>query len=228
MYVFVSYARENAPLAQKLNVALNAAGFDTFLDTKAPAPGQKDNARLKNTVDRADAFIFLANQHSLTPGSDALTELSYAEAKWRNPSDHVLPVITGDFDPRALPAYLRPTNALQVRGNLEAQVVGWVQDRATIEGRRLAGLLTTVQRLEQFAGLSQPPLETARGRVSNLSAGILMGGILSVLLMGVFGLVDMLQTGMSTAFFVVMLPFIAIGVALVIVGGLKTLIDLGH
>lgn len=193
MKVFVSYAREDRQLAEKLNAALNAAGFDTFLDTKDLPPGQEFNARIKAAVNDSDVFIFLVSQDSVNPGSYTLTELAFAETKWRNPAGYVLPVITNAFDPGNLPTYLRPINALIIRGNLEAEVVGWVQERAAGGG---GGFEMTIEdRLTKWARLSQPPIRKVRRRVPGSSIGAIIGGVFTI----VFGLFFMDKVDYVTA-----------------------------
>jgi hypothetical protein len=164
---------------------LNAAGFDTFLDTKELPPGQEFNARIKAAVDDSDVFIFFVSQDSVKPGSYSLTELAFAEAKWRNPAGYVLPVMATEFDPGNLPTYLRPINALIVRGNLEAEVVGWIQDRATGEGGGGFGL-TIEERLKKWARLSQPPIRKARRRIPGSSIGRIIGGVVFIIFGRVF------------------------------------------
>jgi hypothetical protein len=125
----------------------------------------------------------LASYHSVTPGSYALSELTFAEAKWRNPTGYVLPVITNDFDPGYLPAYLRPVTALQVRGDLAAEVIGWVHERATKGGDGFPGIQDpNERRLEQFVQSVQPPLlHKAKGSVS-FYAGQFFGLLLSIVI----------------------------------------------
>lgn len=160
MYVFLSYAREDRELAENIRAALGAAGFDCFLDTKSLPPGQEYNARIGRAVDRADLFIFLLSAAALEPGSYALTELSFAEKKWRNPAGHVLPVAPAGFALGSLPAYLRPINVLTVRGNPEAEVVAWVRERVERGGG--GGEETPEERLHRWKRLHQPPLRRAR------------------------------------------------------------------
>jgi TIR domain len=130
MFVFLSYAREDREMAERIRGTLAAAGFDCFLDTRSLPPGQEYNARIGQAVARADLFIFLLSPSALEPGSYALTELAFAEKKWRNPAGYVLPVASAKFDFGALPAYLRPINALQPRGSTDAEVLAWGQERA--------------------------------------------------------------------------------------------------
>ena len=160
MFVFLSYAREDTALAERIHATLAAAGFDCFLDTKSLPPGQEYNARIRQAVDRADLFIVLVSPQALDPGSYVSTELAFAERKWRNPSGYVLPVAATTFDGEALPAYLRPINVLPAQRNVEARVLAWVQERIEQGGGTSDD--TPRDRLERWRRLNQPPLRRAR------------------------------------------------------------------
>lgn len=220
MKVFVSYAREDRPLAERINAALNAAGFDTFLDTKELPPGQEFNARIKGAVDDSDIFIFLASQDSVSPGSYTLTELAFAESKWRNPAGYVLPVVIHDFDMKNLPTYLRSINALVVRGSLEAEVVGWVEERAAGGGGGASGL-TTEERLKKWARLSQPPIRKARRRIPRSSIrGTLFAIFTIFLIMIIITEFTKFSQGEGDGFLVAML----IGLVAMMLIGLATIV----
>jgi hypothetical protein len=184
MRIFVSYSSKDRPLVQRIVAALNAAGFEIFVDTHDLPPGQEYNARLKMAVEDADLFIFLASDNSVEPGSYALTELSFAERKWRNPSGHVLPVLLKGFDPGQLPAYLRPINGLRIRGNPEAEVIAWVQERAEHGSGGVPGLLTPTDRLRRWARLAQPPLRRGRRIFPLRSVGGAISGVAFILFSG--------------------------------------------
>ena len=162
MRVFVSYSRENRSEAGRLNAALNAAGYDTFLDTDKLPIGQEYNARIKRAIDSSDLFVFLASDHSVRPGSYAMTELAFAESKWRNPSGYVLPVLLPGFEAKNLPAYVKPVTGPVADGNFEARVVGWVEERASGLSADGADEHSPAGRLARWARLAQPPVKGRR------------------------------------------------------------------
>lgn len=212
MNIFISYSRHDRPIAERIHNALNAAGFDTFLDTKNLPIGQEFNARIKMAVDAADLFLFLASSNSVRPGSYTLTELSFAENKWRNPSGYVIPVVLEGFDPAQLPAYLQPVNALQIIGNPEAEVVGWVVERATQGTQGAPGILTPQDRLERWASLAQPPLRKGK-RIMPWSScmGIIVGsGFIAGGLFGAFMATN--EIGLPAIVVVVPLLFALVGI----------------
>jgi hypothetical protein len=102
----------------------------------------------------------------------------------------VLPVATGSADLGALTAYLRPINALRPRGNAEAEVLAWVEERAQ-HGGGDAGEATPIERLERWARQRQPPLRRERRLVARSFAGILFGAglILYSIVLTIRGLV---------------------------------------
>jgi hypothetical protein len=174
VFVFLSYAREDGELAERIRGTLVAAGFDCFLDTKSLPAGQEYNARIGQAIARADLFVFLLSTTALEPGSYTLTELAFAEKKWRNPAGYVLPVACAPLDLDLLPAYLRPINVLQPRGNIEAEILAWVEERAEYGGGG-AGELTPLDRLTRWARQHQPPLYRQRRVVGRSLIAILFG-----------------------------------------------------
>ena len=203
MFVFLSYAREDREMAERIRGTLAAAGFDCFLDTRSLPPGQEYNARIGQAVARADLFIFLLSAPALEPGSYALTELAFAEKKWRNPAGYVLPVASATFDFGALPAYLRPINVLQPRGSADAEVLAWVQERAEQGGG--GGEETPRERLDRWRRLNQPPLRRERKlllrHIMTVVAGLAFIG---------FGVVAS-EMGQAPALFMVVPPLIGSG-----------------
>jgi len=191
MRIFLSYARADYALVERINAALRASGFDTFIDTRDLPPGEEYNARIKLAMDDADLLFFFVSMDSTRPGSYAMTELSFAEGKWPNPSGHVLPVLLENADPARLPSYIRSINALRIRGNPEAEIVGWVQDRVARGSIGIPGLQTPRERLTRWARLARPPLR--KGRRVFLWKGVL--GLLFGTLFIIFGLVIMMSMG---------------------------------
>jgi hypothetical protein len=173
MYIFLSYAREDRQLAERVRGTLAAAGFDCFLDTESLPPGQEFNARIGRAIDRADLFIVLLSAPALEPGSYVMTELAFAERKWRNPAGFVLPVAAGELDYGTLPAYLEPVNVFRPRGNVEAEILAWVQERVEKGGGGADD--TPEQRLARWRRLHQPPLRRERRLPARFIAGVAFG-----------------------------------------------------
>jgi len=175
MQIFVSYAHEQKDVARSVVSTLEAAGIKCFLDEQALPPGLEYSSRIKTAVQRSDFFVFLASDESVEPGCYAMTELSFAEANWRNPAGFVLPVVLDGFDPAKLPAYLQPLTALRPQGKVDAEVLGWVQDRTSGSS---AGIdPTPTERFEEWARLTPKPQRHIRRAPFNVWAQI-VGGII--------------------------------------------------
>lgn len=186
MRIFLSYSRNDQAIVERIRASLNAAGFESFLDTKDLPLGQEYNARIKLAIEEADLFLFLASDASVRPGSYAMTELSFAEQKWLNPSGYVLPVLLEGLNASQLPAYLRPINALQAHENVDAQIVGWVEDRARLGSIGVPDPESPRARLKRWARLAQPPiLKTQRTFLWSGCVGVIFG-IGAILFAGFF------------------------------------------
>lgn len=191
MRVFLSYSRDDQKVVERVQAALSAAGFDTFLDTDKLPIGQEYNARIKRAVDGSDLFVFLASESSVRPGSYAMTELAFAESKWRNPAGYVLPVAIDGFDAGNLPAYLKPITATDDQGNLEARIVGWVEDRVRGQDPDGPDDHSPQARLARWARLAQPPVA---GRQSAFVARGVFGVVVGAFFVG-FGFVWFAMAG---------------------------------
>lgn len=121
MQIFLSYASEQAILAEEIQLALIGSGHDVFFDRQSLPPGGDFNTRIRQAIDASDGMVFLISPHSVEPGSYALTELEFAKKKWRHPSHGVLPVLTEPTDLKSLP-YLRAATYLEPVGNVAAEV----------------------------------------------------------------------------------------------------------
>ncbi len=185
MRVFLSYSREDRSTVERIKGALNAAGFDTFLDTDKLPIGQEYHARIKRAIDGSDLFVFLASEHSVRPRSYAMTELAYAEDKWRNPAGYIMPVLLDGFNADHLPAYIKPLTSPIGDDNIEARIVSWVEQR--VDGLDPDGPdeHSPQARLARWTRLAQPPV---RGRQRAFVGQSLIGIIVGIVFVG-FGTV---------------------------------------
>ena len=111
MKIFISYASESRPIADRLRGALQADGHRVFQDREEIVVSEAFHRRIREEIQRSDIFLFLASKESVTPGAYALSELKFAERKWRNPEGHVVVFMLGDIQPDALPGYLGSVSA---------------------------------------------------------------------------------------------------------------------
>jgi TIR domain len=126
MKLFISYPSAQRDLAARLVLALEAEGHDVFHDRSDLNAGEAFHQRLREAVAAADAFVFLITPEAVAPGSYTLAELEFAQAHWRRPSGHVLPVMVVPTPISALPPYLSAVTVLQPRGELVAETVAAV------------------------------------------------------------------------------------------------------
>ena len=126
MKVFLSYASEDRPLAEEIQLALAGAGHEVFFDRESLPAGGDYHARIKASVDAADLFVFLISPDSVAAGGYALTEMGYARSHWPHPKGHVLPVLGRATPFASIPAYLKSVTVLEPSGNTAAEVLSAV------------------------------------------------------------------------------------------------------
>lgn len=136
MKLFLSYPSAQRPLAEQLALALEAEGHDVFIDRADLKAGEAFHQRLRESIQQADAFVFLVTPASVAAGSYALAELNFAQQRWRRPGGHVLPVMVEPTPIEALPHYLSAVTVLQPRGDAVAETVAAVAQLTRPSGRR--------------------------------------------------------------------------------------------
>lgn len=122
MKIFLSYAHEQHPVAEEINVSLSVRGYDVFFDQSNLKPGVEYDSAIQEAIQRCDLFIFLISPESLKQGTYSLTELRFAKGEWRNPSGRVLPVMARPTLNSKVDAYQRAVTILYPQGNLAAEV----------------------------------------------------------------------------------------------------------
>jgi tetratricopeptide (TPR) repeat protein len=160
--IFISYASEYRDLAQKLALALEAEGHESFLDRARLQAGQPFHGELREAIDGCDLFVFLVAPESVASGSYARSELILAEDRWRHPARRVLPVLVAPTPFESIPPYLQAVTVLQPQGDPVAETLAAVAKMRSRPRRRLvaavlavlvaavgAGVLWQQQRAEQ-------------------------------------------------------------------------------
>ena len=136
MRVFLSYSSADRPIAEKIHIALEAAGYDVFFDRDSLPAGESFDVRILEEIERSDLFIFLLSPASIEAGAYALTELGFARHRWANPARRVLPVVIQEIDLHTLPVYVRPVTLLEPEGDVAAEVVAAVHELSRRGWRR--------------------------------------------------------------------------------------------
>src|SRR5215213_7008309 len=122
MRIFLSHARINHCVAAEVELALRAEGHDVFLDQPSLRAGQGFHAHIRDQINSTDAVVFLISPASVRPHSYALTELKFAQERWRSPAGRILPVIVEPTRLEDVPPYLRAVTILDPAGNVAAEV----------------------------------------------------------------------------------------------------------
>jgi tetratricopeptide (TPR) repeat protein len=124
--IFLSYASEQAAIAESIEVALNGEGHDVFRDRSDLASGEAYHARIRDAIAASDLFVFLISPEAVAAGRYTLTELDLAREKWSNPSGRLLPVIVSPTPRQSIPKYLSGVTWLAPSGNVPASVAAAV------------------------------------------------------------------------------------------------------
>jgi hypothetical protein len=107
MDIFISYASEQRAVAEEIALSLRGEGHQAFFDRAELPEGDAYNARIREAIRACDLLIFLVSPESVSEGRYTLTELRFAEERWRSPAGRVLPVMARPTDTAAIPASLR-------------------------------------------------------------------------------------------------------------------------
>jgi hypothetical protein len=76
--VFLSYAKEDAELAQRLYQDLNRARFSVWLDSKKLLPGQNWPRAIEAAIETSDFFLACFSSHSVRKRGGFQSEVRYA------------------------------------------------------------------------------------------------------------------------------------------------------
>jgi nucleoid-associated protein YgaU len=109
-----------------------------FFDREDLPAGRSFDDYIRNAIEESDLFVFLISPESVADGRYSRTELKLASRKWPTPGWHVLPVELVTTPIEDVPAYLRSLTVMQAEGNLVAEVVIEVEDRARAQGQPAA------------------------------------------------------------------------------------------
>jgi len=166
--VFVCYASEDKPAAERIQLALAGAGYKVFFDEQSLPPGGDYHARIQRAIQTCDIFIFLVSSSSIAPGKFTLTELKFARERWPSPVDRVLAVNVQGLPPTEIPAYLTAATMLAVVGNLASEVRAAVEqmlpatdNKVLRRGAIVVGLVTLALTLAVISwrpGTAGPPM----------------------------------------------------------------------
>jgi hypothetical protein len=128
--IFLSYASDEARLAERIELALESAGHQVFRDRSELDAGEAFDARIRAALDASDLLIFLITPRSVMEGRYTLSELTFARHKWPRPGGHVLPVLVTATPLDRIPEYLKAVTILEPRGEVASEIVAAVDRMA--------------------------------------------------------------------------------------------------
>jgi hypothetical protein len=105
--IFVAYALEDAPLAERLFADLHSRGYAPWLDRRKLLPGQNWPRRIQDAIESSDFFIACFSTKSVNKRGGFQAELRYAlDCATRIPLDDVY-LIPIRLDDCRVPARIR-------------------------------------------------------------------------------------------------------------------------
>jgi hypothetical protein len=109
--VFISYSRKDGDFAEDLVVALEACGFDAYLDQHDIAPGEIWEERLAGLIQAADTIVYVISPDSIA-SERCVWEIEQARAFGKR----LIPVVCREVPDTAAPEYLRRLNYIFFAG----------------------------------------------------------------------------------------------------------------
>jgi hypothetical protein len=172
--IFVSYSRSDLAFAHELVAALDARGFQPFLDKSDIAPGEPWRERLSALIAAADTIVFL-----VSPASAASPVCEWEIAEGGRLGKRIIPVVCRDTAVETIPPGLARLNFIFARtqeerpSSLAALQSSLHQDLAWVrEHTRLAELAFRWDKNGRRPGqaLRSPDLEAAERWLSSQPA----------------------------------------------------------
>ena len=126
MKIFLSHSSKDKDIAEKIFLALLESGHDVFYDRDRLQAGKSYNKTIKSELHASDLLVFLISPNSIKPSSYTLTEIKYAQRKWKHPKNHVLPVMVKNTNYAKIPNYIKAVTVFNPDGNIPAEVASEV------------------------------------------------------------------------------------------------------
>ncbi len=156
--IFISYASEDADIAEALGFSLRSLGHTVFVDRDSLDKGHSYDRSLNSELRKSDAICFLVSCSFVSEGRFTHTEVEWAREKFPAPSGRVFPVKIDDVSVSQIPAYLRAVTLISPKGNIVAETVNIVEDQFGKPGWSSAWLTLG------FMGLLAAPVGFLLGR----------------------------------------------------------------
>ncbi len=138
--VFLSYSRNDLEAATNLLGQLEKAGLEVFRDQERIREGELWLNRLQEAVDACGSFVVLVGRDGVRRWIGAETQV--ALGRYFGPHEEALrlpifPVLLGDTDPAALPAFLRLFQSTRWNGAdaLTSSLLEQIHERKVVAGK---------------------------------------------------------------------------------------------
>jgi hypothetical protein len=156
--VFISYASEYRPVAERIALSLRGRGYKVFLDKDDLPAGASYDDKIHQAILSSGAFIFLISPESIADGRYTLTELKFARERWPNPSRSVLPVVVAKTDLARVTALAFSTIASVAAAQVPGSPVPQKIAPTGVSGAKIANGIPN-----QVAATGQSVLDRTRG-----------------------------------------------------------------
>ena len=151
--VFISYAREQLPIAEQLTYALRNEGHTVFFAEAELRGGEGYGSAIRRHIQACDLFVFLISPESVS-ARYPLTELELFQKEEPAPGKRILPVMAVPVPINSVPNYLRPLTILSPKGDLVAESLNRIAEISAERQRKRLLLAAALLVLVAVAGVS--------------------------------------------------------------------------
>jgi TPR repeat protein len=152
--VFISYSRDDLRFADQLHAALNACGFECFIDRHGISGGEEWKRRLGNLISEADTVIFV-----LSPTSASSEVCAWEVKEAARLGKHILPANCRPLEGASPPPQLRDLNYIFFYEDPKVSDSGFGTGLASL----IAALNTDFDWLREHTRYLQRAIEWDRG-----------------------------------------------------------------
>jgi HEAT repeat protein len=136
-HIFISYARKEGCIAEKLEAELQQAGFETYRDEHHTTPSCGFHTEVKQNIEKASHFIvFITEGTDQRPEKIELLEIAYALAedqkRQHNDPPQRLPIIPLVFPGGVIPPIIQSWEPSHVNGDLVQENMEKLIDRLNL------------------------------------------------------------------------------------------------
>jgi formylglycine-generating enzyme required for sulfatase activity len=117
--VFLSCAAEELELAERIAAALRSEGHTVDFGVTEDAAENAIHAKIRRTLRRSHAMVFLISPRAVAKDSHARMELDIVEGEWASPAARLIPVMAEETPSEDLPPFLRELKVIRSSAKAE-------------------------------------------------------------------------------------------------------------